>query len=150
MAQCVKHNHKLELMQKLYTLVLLSFLSSCATKISYIGSKGTPVTNTDVYVSEKSIQQPYEIIGRGFVKPGYLNRRYEEAMQRKSVKKAKAIGADAVLFLDFAIQHPPQSIHSITRTDSLLNGSISTNQLTVGPTTTYGFTVLFLKYKTSP
>jgi hypothetical protein len=134
------------LMLKLYSALLL-LLSSCATKISYIGSKGTPVTTTDVYVSEQSIHKPYEVIGRGFVKQGRFNRRYEEVMQRKSLKKAKEVGADAVLFLDFAVLHPPRTITSITRTDSILNSRLSTNQITLGPTTTYGFTILFLKYK---
>ncbi len=138
------------LMPKLYTLSLLFLLSSCATKISYIGSKGSPVTTTDVYVTEQSIEKPYNIIGRGFVKPGYLNRRYEEAMQRKAVKKAKNIGADAVLFLDFAIQHLPQNITTVTQTDSLLNGNISTQQMMLGATTSYGFKIIFLKYKPAP
>jgi hypothetical protein len=135
-------------MLKLYSAILLLF-TSCATKISYIGNKGTPVTTTDVYVSEKSIHKSYDVIGRGFVKPSQFNRRYEEAMQRKSLKKAKEVGADAVLFLDFAVHQQPQTINTITRTDSILNGSLSTNQVTIGPTTTYGFTILFLKYKSS-
>lgn len=133
-------------MLKIYSALFL-FCTSCATKISYIGSKGTPVKTTDVYVSNESIHRPYDVIGRGFVKRGSFNRRYEQVMQRKSVKKAGEIGADAVLFLDFAIHHPPQTINTITRTDSLLNCSVSTNQVMLGPTTTYGFNVLFLKYK---
>lgn len=136
-------------MLKVYTLLFL-LLTSCATKISYIGSKETPVTTTDVYVSSESIRKPYDVIGKGFVKRGQFNRRYEQVMQRKALKKAKTIGADAVLFVDFAVPHAPQSIYSTTRTDSLFNGTISSSEVHVGPTVTYGFTVLFLKYRNKP
>ncbi|MEJ8818100.1 hypothetical protein [Lacibacter sp. H407] len=132
-------------MLKLYAILLL-ILSSCATKISYVGAKTNPVAATDVFVTETNIQRPYKIMGKGFVKPGSFDRNFEETMQRKSVKQAKKIGADAVLFLDYAVQHPVGTISSVIRTDSIANGSYSVGQTTLAPTISYGFTILFLKY----
>jgi hypothetical protein len=132
-------------MLKLYSAVFL-LLTSCATKISYIGNKTSPTLTTDVYVTEKSILRPYKIIGKGFLKPGSFDRKVEETMQRKSVKQAKKIGADAVLFLDFTVQHPGGTINSVIRTDSIANGSYSVGQTTLSPAVSTGFTILFLKY----
>ena len=132
-------------MLKLYSALLLLF-TSCATKISYVGTKATPTVTTDVYVAEKSIQRPYKIMGKGFLKPGSFDRNFEETMQRKSVKQTKKIGADAVLFLDFAVQHPVETLNSVIRTDSIAKGSYSVGQITLSPTISYGFTILFLKY----
>jgi hypothetical protein len=133
------------LMLKIYSALFL-LLTSCATRISYIGTTTTPTATTDVYVTEKSIQRPYKVIGKGFLKPGSLDRNFEETMQRKSVKKAKKIGADAVLFLDYAVGFPIGTINSVTRTDSIANESYSIGQTTMGPTISHGFTILFLKY----
>lgn len=134
-------------MHKMYTTLFLLFSSCAPTTINYIGSKSAPVEKIDVYVSKESIQKPYEVVGKGFVKRGSFDNRYEENMQREAIKIAKQTGADAVLFLDFAISHPPQTISTTTKTDSVFRGTVSASEVVLGPTTTYGFEVLFLKYK---
>ncbi len=134
-------------MLKFYSSLFFLFCSCAPTTVNYIGSKSAPVQQVDVYVSRESIQKPYDVVGRGFVKRGFNDIRYEETMQREAIKIAKQTGADAVLFLDFAISHPPSTLSTTTRTDSVFRGTVSTSEVVVGPTTTYGFDVLFLKYK---
>ena len=133
-------------MLKFYTSLLLLLCSCTPTTVNYIGSKSKPVDKVDVYVSRESIKKPYTVVGRGFVKRGFPLNKYEEDMQRQAIKLAKETGADAVLFLDFANTHPPQTISTTTKTDSIFRGTVTTSDVVVGPTTTYGFDILFLKY----
>lgn len=134
-------------MLKFYASIFLLLCSCAPTTVNYIGSKSSPVEKVDVYVSRESIQKPYDVVGKGFVKRGSFDNRFEENIQREAIKIAKQTGADAVLILDFAISHPPQTISSTTRTDSVLRGTVSASEVVFGPTTSYSFEVLYLKYK---
>jgi hypothetical protein len=132
-------------MQKIY-FAFLFILSSCATRINYIGNKTTPTTHVDIYVSENAIKKPYEVMGRGFLDRGSFDRKYQETMQRKAIKKAKAIGADAVLFQDYAVLVPGNNINSVFRTDSIQHGVITTGNTNISPVMASGFNISFLKY----
>lgn len=132
-------------MQKLYFAVLF-ILSSCATRINYIGNTNSPTTHVDIYVTEKAIKKPYEVIGRGFLFRGSFYRKFQETMQRKAIKKAKEIGADAVLFQEYALLVPGNNISSVFRTDTIQHGVITTGNTNISPTITSGFNISFLKY----
>ena len=58
-------------MYKIYFPLIAIFSISCSTKIRYIGQSHPSTKTIDVYIAEKSIKQPYEYIGKGYL-GGYV------------------------------------------------------------------------------
>jgi hypothetical protein len=135
-------------MVKYYTLLLIAFYS-CGSRLNYLGSSYTPSKNVDVYVDASAIKHPYTIIGKGYMEYGagiYSKSRIEK-MQKKAIEKAKAKGADAILFQDYYIKENGASIQTVTRTDSIGKGLVSVETGTVGPMVSTRTDILFLKYE---
>ncbi len=132
-------------MNKIYFLLLIILLSSCTTTINYLGNSYTPTRNPDLYVTEKSIDRPYKIVGKGY--PRFrLFGHSPEKIQRKALEKAKKKGADAVLIQDYYIPNTGTNINSFYRSDSLGKGLITVGNSTVSSMGSSGFTIFFLKY----
>lgn len=136
-------------MKHVYSLLLLSFiLVSCAVRINYLGSTSTPTEKVDVYVDAAAIKRPYSIIGRGY--PEYLSSgswlNSTEKLQQKVVKVAQKKGADAVLFQDHYVQREGTNIHSVSRTDSVGTGVVTTTSGSIAPLFTLGRNIFFLRY----
>jgi hypothetical protein len=133
-------------MQKLYIAVFFLF-TSCSKHFNYIGSinKKKP-TQVDIYVSAKAIKKPYEIMGKGFMERSPFTRKFQEKLQLKAIQKAKAVGADAILFEDYFFVVPGNNVSSVFRTDSTANGLLTVGHTNVSPASINGFNILFLKY----
>lgn len=69
-----------------------------------------------------------------------------ERLQKKAVEKAKEKGADAVLFQDYYLSQPGYGYSSVTVTDTLSRGVITTTNSQAQPIISSGRTILFLKY----
>lgn len=136
-------------MKQMYTALLLSAaLTSCVTRIGYLGSSSTPTQNVDVYVDASAIRRPYTIVGKAYPESvGYsqlLNK--AEKLQEKVVEVARKKGADAVLFQDYYVQHGGSNIYSVTRTDTLNKAVVTTTSGSVAPIAGVTREILFLKY----
>ena len=134
-------------MKKYYFLLFLplSFACTVGTQISYIGNSFEPTKQVDVYVDEVAITNPHVVIGKGYIKRNYFSK--VEEIQEKAIKKAKEKGADAVLIKDYYIPNTGTAINTTMRTDSVGKGTVSIGNTTVQATGSFGFTVLFLKYR---
>ena len=133
-------------MQKIYFFSFLVLLfPSCVTRIAYIGSTNVPTSHVDVFVNESAIKKNYEIIGKGYVHYGLYSRGVEN-IQKKSVAKAKEVGANGILFQDYFIPNTGTSINTVMRSDSVAKGLITVGNTTVQSTGIGGFNIFFLKY----
>jgi hypothetical protein len=137
-------------MFKCYTILLIVFCS-CGSHLNYLGSSYTPSRNVDVYVDASAIKKAYTVIGKGFMEYGYMSwsaygKSRIEKMQKKAVEKARAKGADAVLFQDYLIKKEGTRIQSISTTDSVGKGLVTVETGTIGPIISSGTNIWFLKY----
>ena len=133
-------------MKVLYTVCFLCF-TSCATRLHYLGNSFPESQSVDVYVDPSSIQKPYTIMGKGFVKEGLYSINYIKRIQPLAVAKAKQKGADAVLIQDFYVPATALGLQTTSRTDSVGRGTITVGTTSVQQSGEQKFTVLFLKYK---
>lgn len=133
-------------MFRIFTLLSFSFFA-CTSKLNYLGSSYAPSKNVDVFVDASSIKKPYTIIGKGYMEYPYFSKSRIEKMQTKAVAKAKAKGADAVLFQDYFITQDGSSVHMVTKTDSVGKGLVTVQTGTVGPIVSLRTDILFLKYQ---
>ena len=133
-------------MKLFYAFCFLMLISSCSTRLHYIGNSFPKSQNVDVHVDQSMIDKPYSIIGKGYIRPGAfginLNR-----IQPLAVAKAKQKGADAVLIQDDYAIAATSSMRTMLRTDSVGGGRVTLGNTTLQPSTEQNFTVLFLKYK---
>ena len=133
-------------MYKIYTPLLSILLFSCSSKIRYIGKAFPSTKNIEVFVTKQSIKQPYEYIGKGYIR-GYLLYRNPNKIQEKAEKLGLEKGADAVLITDYYIPDSGgTSINSIYKTDSIARGIVTVANTTIGPTTASSYTIFYLKY----
>jgi hypothetical protein len=136
-------------MKQVYTACFFSFLfASCAVRINYLGSTSAPTDNVDVYVDASAIKKPYTIIGKGY--PNYTGygrmMTSTDKLQQKVVEVARKKGADAVLFQDYHVQHEGTNIYSISKTDSVGKGVVTTTTGAIAPIVTTGRNIFFLRY----
>ena len=131
-------------MYKIYFLLITICLISCNTKIRYIGKTLPPTKNIEVFISEQSIKQPYEYIGKGYL--GF--HKNPNKIQEKAEEIARAKGADAVLITDYYIPDTGgTNITTVFKTDSIAKSAVTTANTTISPTSYSGYHILFLKYK---
>jgi len=135
-------------MIKFCLLLFLIVFSSCGSHLTYLGSSYTPTKNVDVYVDASAIKHSYTIIGKGYMEYGvgvYSKSRIEK-MQAKAIQKARAKGADAILFQDYYFKENGTSIQSVTRADSIGKSLVSVQTGNVSPIISSKTDILFLKY----
>ncbi|MDZ4810636.1 MAG: hypothetical protein SGI96_20550 [Bacteroidota bacterium] len=132
-------------MYKIYLPFIAIFLISCSTKIRYIGKSLPPTKNVEIFIAEKSIKSPFDLIGKGYLSKFGLSS--PDKIQKKAEKLAREKGADAVLITDYYITNTEEvNISSIYRTDTTNHGIITTGNTTVKPSIATGYNILFLKY----
>ena len=133
-------------MYKIYSTVIIStVLFSCySARVHYIGSSFKPTKSVDVFVDASAIRKPYRIVGKGYVSTVY--ERASERMQENAVQKARAKGADAVLFLDMLVVNDGSSFSGISSSDSARRSLVTVNRASLNPVITSKKEILFLKY----
>jgi len=108
-----------------------------------LGRKYLATKQIDVYVDANSIEKPFKKIGTGFIGLVFS----AERMQKKAEKKAKAIGADALLIEYYSVVDERTLVSSTQMTidtaTRIPQGVITTQ---TGSLTRSGFNISFLKY----
>lgn len=134
-------------MKKIYIIFFSFVITSCAARISYLGSSSVPTQQVDVYVDESSIIKKYDVIGKGYPAVRLLNQHNINKLQNNSIEVAKAKGADAVIIKDYYIPYSGTSIQTTSKADSVGRGIIAVSNTNIQSTSTTAFTIYFLKYK---
>lgn len=133
-------------MHKIYSLLLVFFITSCSTKISYIGQAHIPTKKIDVFVTEQSIKRPFDFVGKGYLR-GYTFLLNPEKLMEKARKKGLEKGADAVLITDYYIPDTGgTSINSFLKTDSIGKSAVTIGSATIRPLSSSGYNILYIKY----
>ncbi len=83
------------------TLIVLLF-SSCSPRIAYLGDYYAPTHDIDLFYDEGDIEKEYKVIGIARNEGDELERDNLEAIRDEMIKKAKTVGADAILFVSVA------------------------------------------------
>lgn len=135
-------------MNKFYSLFFIVTLSSCGSQLNYLGSSQTPTKSVDVYVDASAIKHPYTIVGKGYMEYGVgsFTKSRIEKMQTKAIEKAKAKGADAVLFQDYYFKDNGASIQTVTKADSVDKSLVSLQAGNISSVISSRTDILFLKY----
>jgi hypothetical protein len=135
-------------MIKFYSLLFIAAFSSCGSHLNYLGTSSTPTKNVDVYVDASAIKHPYTIIGKGYMEYGFggYSKSRIDKMQEKAIKKAKAKGADAILFQDYYFKENGASIQTVTKADSVGKSLVSAQTGNISPIISSRTDILFLKY----
>ena len=129
----------------IFLIFILLFFGSCSSSMQYLGQTSDATTKLDVYVDESSIELPYKIIGKGYLKTFYfLNR---NTLQKKAIEKGKAVGADAVLIQEYYVPNTGTSINSRDATDAAGGTTVKTGNTVVQSIGSGGYNIIFLKYK---
>jgi hypothetical protein len=131
-------------MKNIYFLILPTFFFSCSAGIRYTGTQFPQTKEVDVYVTESAIERPFTYMGKAYLTLGIAN---PEAIQRKSVKKAKEKGADAILLFDYPAPVTGINANSYYRSDSVGRSLITTGSTSVQQTSSQSFAIYFIKYK---
>lgn len=129
-----------------YTLLLFA-CCSCGARLSYLGSSQTPTQTVDVYVDASAIERPYTIIGKGYMEYGLHARERIEKMQERAIEKARAKGADAVLFQDDYFLEKGSSVETVHQPDSAGRALLHVSTQNAGPFISSKTSILFLKYR---
>ena len=74
---------------------------SCSPKINYLGDTFSPTQHVDMYFDEHDITKEYKVIGMMKNEADELEIDDVEAVKKAMLKKARDVGADAILFLGF-------------------------------------------------
>ena len=134
-------------MLKLYpVLFVVTIVSSCGVSLSYLGNAYDKTSRVDVYVDASAIKKPYTVMGKGYQENANHMLFTLEQLQEKVIAKAKEKGADAVLFQDYYLSQPGYGYSSVTVTDTLSRGVITTTNSQAQPIVSSGRSILFLKY----
>ena len=133
-------------MNKIYSLILVSFLFSCGLRLNYLGSSNSPTKDIDIYVDPGAIKKPYTIVGKGYPEGISISKKSIEIMQKKAIRKAKEKGADAILFQDHYFIDNYGGIQGITRTDTTGSSLVNFQNNNVSPVVSSKPEIFFLKY----
>lgn len=143
-------------MKKMYPIaVSLILLGSCsAMHLDYYGRSVSPTSRADIYLYERDVSVPYEVLGRADVTKSNFVPNTSDKVKNLLLTEAKQVGADAVVIYD-ETQTPLQStIHTTTskdRTVNALGDSITTKtSVTSAQAPEPVFSPVFIKYKSAP
>lgn len=81
--------------EKIIVLILsmILFFTACGSDVDYLGDSYSPTAHVDIYFSEDDIIEDYLVMGRATIDGDEA-----EALQEKSIEKARESGADGIVF----------------------------------------------------
>jgi len=79
----------------LFGVITCLFFSACSYNVAYLGESLPPTTDVEVFYAARDVKQEHKVIGH-LSYPGIYG---DEEAKRKIIEKAKAVGADGVIFL---------------------------------------------------
>ena len=132
-------------MYKVYFSLATLLFISCSTKIRYVGNTYPSTRDVDVYVTENSIKKPFNYVGKGYV--AGFGPKNPEKVAAKSIQKARKMGADAILILDYYVPYTGTSMNSVYTADSIGKRLITTGNTQIVSTGTTGYNILFIRYQ---
>ena len=121
-------------------LIFTSLLCSCSPTLNYLGNSYAPTQNIEIYFDEHDIKREYTVMG--IVKNEGSGFEFDdtESIQEAMLKKAKSVGADAILYLGLY-----KEIERSRETNT--NYNKGSKRETTSSTTSKIYEAKFLKYQ---
>lgn len=121
-------------------LLMLVFVLSCSPTLNYLGESYAPTEKVDIFFDAADVEKEYKVMGVVKNEGFEIDLNDPESMKEAMVKKAKEVGADAVLFVGF---YEEKEVSRTTTTTFEKNNaeSVSTSD------TEKIYEAKFLKYK---
>jgi len=94
----INSNQFLKSNQLLILMFFFFLCSSCGPMVQYLGDSYPSTTNLDVYYDEKDVEKEYKTIGK--MTHGNMFDYEVDTIKEKMIQKAKAKGADGIVFMD--------------------------------------------------
>ena len=85
----------------LFLVISFFLIISCSPKINYLGDTYTPTQHVEIYFDENDINKKYKVIGMMKNEADELENDDVEEVKKAMMKKAREVGADAILFIGF-------------------------------------------------
>lgn len=101
------------------------FIISCAPQINYLGSNYPPTQDVDIFFDEQDIQKDYKVMGIMKNEGAEMELDDAESVKNAMIKKAKSVGADAILFLGFYSEKVNNETTNIENVDT--NKTVATS-----------------------
>lgn len=136
-------------MKLFYPAIFMLCFSACGTRLNYVGESRTPTAQVEVFVDANSIKRPYTIMGKGYLIGTSLNKSRYEILQKKAVKKARANGADAVLFSDYLVEKEGVTVNRSVHSQKTDSTTITTDNSVIesGPAIYTEMKIYFIRYE---
>lgn len=138
-------------MKVLYALSATFFFAACVSSkiptsvLEYLGTLYAPTDSVRVYVDSRAIEQPYTVIGKGYLRPFMLEATSVHYIQANAITMGKNNGADAVLIEDGFL--PIVGNRSVVHTDSLGRIDYTVENRSLQHSGNNRFLISFIKYK---
>jgi len=87
--------------QILTIAALLVILSSCSPTINYLGNNYEPSTHVEIFFNENDIEKEYKTMGVMKNEGDSFENNDLESIKEEMLKKAREVGADAIIFQGF-------------------------------------------------
>ena len=84
-----------------YPLFVLLLFVSCSPQINYLGESYPPTQDVEIFFDEADIERDYKVMGVMKNEGSEIELSDAESVQEAMIKKAKSVGADAILFIGF-------------------------------------------------
>lgn len=88
-------------MKNLIVVLICFTICSCAPRINYLGNSYAPTQNVEIFFDDADIQKDYTVMGVVKNEGSGIELDTPEDVQKAMLKKAKTVGADAILFSGF-------------------------------------------------
>ncbi len=98
---------------------------SCSPQINYLGSNYPPTQDVDIFFDEQDIQKDYKVMGMMKNEGSEMELDDTESVKNAMIKKAKSVGADAILFLEFYSEKVTNETTNIENIDN--NKTVATS-----------------------
>lgn len=111
--------------------IFLLFIS-CSPQINYLGSNYTPTQNVDIFFDENDIQQDYTVMGIMKNEGDEMELDDSESVKNAMIKKAKSVGADAILFLGFyseKVNNETTNIENVDKDKTVATSTQNTSKI---------------------
>lgn len=103
---------------------------SCAPQINYLGSSYPPTQEVDIFFDEEDIQRDFKVMGMMKNEGAEMELDDAESVKNAMIKKAKSVGADAILFLGFYSEKVNNETTNIENVDANKTVATSTQNTT--------------------
>lgn len=117
---------------KITSGIMFLLVVSCAPQINYLGSNYAPTQDVDIFFDEQDIEKDYKVMGIMKNEGADLELDDAESVKDAMIKKAKSVGADAILFIGSyseKVKSESTNIENIDEDKTVATSTLNTSKI---------------------